>query len=156
MGAQRMTRRFETLEIYREMNCGWVTFNRPKVMNAFDRRQWTELDAALADLEQDEDIRCVVLRGSGGNFSSGYDLPAALAELAGVSAEGVREHIRPGNQACWRVWRFRKPVPVANSVIEKKHGVSGQSALPSAACSRSFQPSFRAFPAAFAAEASSN
>ncbi len=44
-------------------------------------------------------------------------------------------------------------VPVANSVAEKKHGVSGQSVLPSAACSRSCQPSFRAFPAAFAAEA---
>jgi len=108
-----MTRGFETLEIYRDKDCGWVTFCQPKVMNAFDRRQWTELDEALADLERDEAIRCVVLRGSGGNFSSGYDLPAALAELAGVSAEGVREHIRPGNQACWRVWRFRKPVIAA-------------------------------------------
>ena len=47
-------------------------------------------------------------------------------------------------------------VPVANSVAEKKHGVSGQSILPSAACSRSCQPSFRAFPAAFAAEAFSS
>jgi hypothetical protein len=92
-----MTRGFETLEIYREMDCGWVTFSRPKVMNAFDRRQWTELNEALADFEQDEAIRCVVLRGSGGNFSSGYDLPAALAELAGVAAPGQIE-------SCVRRW----------------------------------------------------
>ena len=61
-------------------------------MNAFNRRQWTELNEALAHFEQDDETRCVVLRGAGGNFSSGYDLPAALDELEGAGAEGGRIH----------------------------------------------------------------
>jgi enoyl-CoA hydratase len=108
-----MGKQFTTLDIRRAEGTCWISFNRPKVMNAFDRTQWLELNEALADAEEDETIRCVVLRGAGGNFSSGYDLPAALDELDGVPADGVRAHIRPGNQACWRVWHFKKPVIAA-------------------------------------------
>src|SRR5689334_2443409 len=104
---------FETLRIQRDGGCGWIVFDRPRVMNAFNRRQWTELNEALAHFEQDDEVRSVVLRGSGGNFSSGYDLPAALDELEGAGAEGTREHIRPGNEACWRVRRYRKPTIAA-------------------------------------------
>jgi enoyl-CoA hydratase len=104
---------FGTLRVQRDGGCGWIVFNRPRVMNAFNRRQWTELNEALAHFEQDDETRCVVLRGSGGNFSSGYDLPAALDELEGAGAEGAREHIRPGNEACWRVWQYRKPTIAA-------------------------------------------
>ena len=104
---------FETLRVQRDSGCGWIVFNRPLKMNAFNRRQWTELNEALAHFEQDNEIRSVALRGSGGNFSTGYDLPAALDELEGTGAEGVREHIRPGNEACWQVWRYRKPTIAA-------------------------------------------
>lgn len=104
---------FETLRIQRDGGCGWIVFDRPRVMNAFNRRQWTELNEALAHFEQDDEVRSIVLRGRGGNFSSGYDLPAALDELEGAGAEGTREHIRPGNEACWRVWRYRKPTIAA-------------------------------------------
>jgi enoyl-CoA hydratase len=78
-------------------------------MNAFDRHQWAELNEALAECEKDSKVRCVVPHGNGGSYSSGYDLPAALDDLADASAEGLQDYIRPGSQACWRVWRFRKP-----------------------------------------------
>ena len=108
-----MAQEYETLTVTREGKCGWVRFNRPKVMNAFDRRQWLELNRALVQLEADDGVCAIVLCGSGGNFSSGYDLPAALDELDGAGEGGVREHIRPGNEACWRVWRCSKPTMAA-------------------------------------------
>lgn len=104
---------FETLRVQREGGCGWIVFNRPRKMNAFNRQQWTELNEALDHFDRDDETRCIALRGSGGNFSSGYDLPAALDELEGTGADGAREHIRPGNDACWKVWRSRKPTIAA-------------------------------------------
>jgi enoyl-CoA hydratase/carnithine racemase len=68
-----MAKQFTTLDIRRAEGTCWISFIRPKVMNAFNRTQWLELNEALADSERDETIRCVVLRGAGGNFSSGYD-----------------------------------------------------------------------------------
>ncbi len=108
-----MTKTWAALEIRREESICWIRLHRPLVMNAFDRTQWAELNEALAESERDDRVRCVAIRGSGGNFSSGYDLPAALDELGGASADGVRDHIRPGNDACWRVWNFKKPVIAA-------------------------------------------
>ena len=104
---------FDTLRLQRNGGCGWIVFNRPRKMNAFNRQQWIELNEALDHFDRDDETRCIALRGAGGNFSTGYDLPAALDELEGTGAEGAREHIRPGNEACWKVWRSRKPTIAA-------------------------------------------
>lgn len=91
----------------------WIVFSRPKVVNAFDAAQWTELTAALRQAEGDERVRCIALRGEGRNFSAGYDLPAAMDELADAAPDDVRAHIGRGNQACWTVWNLKKPVIAA-------------------------------------------
>lgn len=52
-----------------------VTLNRPSRMNAFTRAMWGELASALAELSRAADVRCVVLRGAGGEaFSAGADI----------------------------------------------------------------------------------
>jgi 2-(1,2-epoxy-1,2-dihydrophenyl)acetyl-CoA isomerase len=52
----------------------FVTFNRPEWRNALNRMVAQDLRHALHRLEFDETVRCVVLRGAGGNFTSGTDL----------------------------------------------------------------------------------
>jgi len=57
-----------------------ITMNRPKFRNALSYRLLDEIDAAFTLAGSDKAVRCVVIRGSGGNFSSGHDLgtPEAL------------------------------------------------------------------------------
>ena len=51
-----------------------ITLNRPEYKNAQSYRMLDEIDAAFAKAEHDPDVRVIVVRGSGGNFSSGHDL----------------------------------------------------------------------------------
>ena len=66
-----------------------ITLNRPKFRNALGYRMLDEIDAAFALAGSDMSIRVVLLRGAGGNFSSGHDLgtPEALAYRAALGAE---------------------------------------------------------------------
>jgi 2-(1,2-epoxy-1,2-dihydrophenyl)acetyl-CoA isomerase len=54
-------------------NTLFITLNRPDVMNAFNTEMLMELQSAFKEAESD-DIRCVVLTGSGKGFCSGQDL----------------------------------------------------------------------------------
>ena len=60
-----------------------VVLNRPEKRNAMNHALLLELRDALREAANENDVRCVVLRGEGADFSAGID----LAEL-GSSAQG--------------------------------------------------------------------
>jgi enoyl-CoA hydratase len=66
-----------------------ITLNRPNYRNALGYRMLDEIDAAFTQAGADKSVRVVVIRGAGGNFSSGHDLgtPEALAYKAALGAE---------------------------------------------------------------------
>ncbi|HWA90800.1 MAG TPA: enoyl-CoA hydratase-related protein [Rhizomicrobium sp.] len=51
-----------------------ITLNLPQYKNAQGYRMLDEIDAAFELARADKSVRVVVLRGAGGNFSSGHDL----------------------------------------------------------------------------------
>lgn len=52
-----------------------ITINRPAKMNALNRTVLSELATTTTWAEQDENVKCIVLRGAGGRaFSAGVDL----------------------------------------------------------------------------------
>ncbi len=51
-----------------------VLLNRPDKRNALTLGMWRALEQAFNALEQDESLRCIVVRGAGGNFAAGADL----------------------------------------------------------------------------------
>jgi enoyl-CoA hydratase len=51
-----------------------LLLNRPDKRNALTLGMWRELEQAFISLEQDELVRCIVVRGAGGNFAAGADL----------------------------------------------------------------------------------
>jgi 2-(1,2-epoxy-1,2-dihydrophenyl)acetyl-CoA isomerase len=55
-----------------------LTFNRPDKRNAIDGAVLEGLDAGLGRARRDPEIRVLVLRGAGGYFSAGIDLPYAM------------------------------------------------------------------------------
>ncbi|MCH2220340.1 MAG: enoyl-CoA hydratase/isomerase family protein [Dechloromonas sp.] len=65
---------FTTLEIQLNGPVATVWMNRPDLHNAFDETLITELTAAFMALDDDADIRAVVLAGRGKSFSAGADL----------------------------------------------------------------------------------
>lgn len=52
----------------------YITFNRPEKRNALTYAAFDRMMHCIADAEQDDDIRVIVLTGAGGHFSAGHDL----------------------------------------------------------------------------------
>ncbi|SVE02323.1 uncharacterized protein METZ01_LOCUS455177, partial [marine metagenome] len=67
-----------------------LTLNRPKVLNAINGPLSEQLFDELATVENDARIRCVVIRGAGGNFMAGGDLKLFHGELDRESDERRR------------------------------------------------------------------
>jgi methylglutaconyl-CoA hydratase len=65
---------FVTLEIELNGPVATIWMNRPDLHNAFDETLITELTAACIALDEDQDIRVVILAGRGKSFSAGADL----------------------------------------------------------------------------------
>jgi enoyl-CoA hydratase len=54
--------------------CAWITLNRPAKRNALSEPLMELLSQRLWEADEDNRVRCVVLRAAGPDFSSGYDL----------------------------------------------------------------------------------
>jgi enoyl-CoA hydratase/carnithine racemase len=104
---------YETIEIRDIEQTRWIILNRPKVYNALNLPLYREIRAAALQAEADEAVRCVVLRGAGGNFSAGNDLTAARSKAFASTYSGPRGFITVGNETCWTIWRLKKPVIAA-------------------------------------------
>jgi enoyl-CoA hydratase/carnithine racemase len=65
-----------------------LTLNRPERKNAFDETMWREARDALADAQDDDAVRCVVVTGAGDAFSAGQDLGQMAAPVAGDEGPG--------------------------------------------------------------------
>ncbi|HSV68842.1 MAG TPA: enoyl-CoA hydratase [Methylibium sp.] len=75
---------FEHLLIERRgdapLAAGWITLNRPKVLNALNDALMDELGEALTAFDADESIGCIVITGSERAFAAGADV-AAMATM---------------------------------------------------------------------------
>jgi enoyl-CoA hydratase/carnithine racemase len=92
---------------------GYVTLDRPDVLNAMDRRMHHELGVVWDDIEADDDVRVVVLTGAGDRaFSVGMDLKelTRLNGQAPPSTFGSRG--QPGWPRLTERFSFAKPVVV--------------------------------------------
>lgn len=65
---------FNTLEIELAGQVATIWMSRPDLHNAFDETLIAELTAACIALDDDQDIRVVILAGRGKSFSAGADL----------------------------------------------------------------------------------
>ena len=65
----------KTVVVERDGAIATVVLNRPEKLNAINKPMWQELGAAIAVLSDDDEVRCVVLRGAGGKaFAPGADI----------------------------------------------------------------------------------
>jgi len=67
-----------------------ITLNRPEKKNAISVTMQEELERALWDADNDTRVHCVILKGSGSDFCSGYDMTQyeSAAEVANQFKRG--------------------------------------------------------------------
>jgi len=66
----------------RDGDIATVTLNRPDRLNALDAATWAKLAETVEGLSADETLRCIVIRGAGGNFAAGADIQSFERERA--------------------------------------------------------------------------
>ena len=92
-----------------------ITLNRPGYRNAQGYRMLDEIDAAFELAKADRDVRVVVVRGTGGSFSTGHDLgtPEGMAYREALGAQPgieVYDQFKKYNLDLLLKWRnFPKP-----------------------------------------------
>jgi len=88
----------------------YVTLNRPKVLNALNRRTWEDLRTVFEDVQADAAVRGAILTGAGDKaFIAGAD----IGELAQVSAVEAKTSSSFGQAVLDLIENLWKPVIAA-------------------------------------------
>jgi 2-(1,2-epoxy-1,2-dihydrophenyl)acetyl-CoA isomerase len=66
--------KYETLKIKTKNKIEYITLNRPERLNSFDIKLGNELYNALKKISKDNNIRAVVIKGTGKGFCGGGDI----------------------------------------------------------------------------------
>lgn len=91
-----------------------VTFDRPDKLNALTFDVYADLRDLLGETEHREDIRVLVLTGTGRGFCSGGDVDEIIAPLLEMDARGLLEFTRMTGAVVERIRRL--PIPVIAAV----------------------------------------
>ena len=107
--------------IEREEGVMVITMNRPKRLNALSGAMLVRMLDAYSEASQDDNTRCIIVTGSGGNFSSGADLKAMSGMEGdpdpGFTAEELQKRMAEdpdlAYKALLRHYRPTKPIIAA-------------------------------------------
>ncbi len=97
----------------RDHNIGWIRINRPDRLNSFSGTMREDLAAALAQLESDAEIRCIILTGVGRAFSTGGDVSFMKELIHSNDAVTFEALVRAGATVAQRIAELNKPVIAA-------------------------------------------
>jgi enoyl-CoA hydratase len=97
---------YENLLYEKRDRIGFITFNRPKVLNALNRKTMEELNQILIGAREDEDVRVLILTGAGEkSFVAGAD----ISELAVQTPVSGKETALFGQSVLHRLEALGKP-----------------------------------------------
>ncbi len=99
----------KTLRVYEENQVAYVSINRPPA-NALASDLLEDLSVMFDSIEENDDVRAVVLYGEGKFFSAGAD----IKEFTTVTSEGDFSTLsKKGQDLFERIEQFKKPVIAA-------------------------------------------
>ena len=100
-----------SIELKIEHNIAYITLNRPEVFNSFNREMALTLQDTLEVCEKDDEVRAIVLTGSGKAFCAGQDLKEVTSpELNPGFKKILEEHYNP---IILRIRNIEKPIIAA-------------------------------------------
>jgi len=97
---------FETILIEKKDQIGIITLNRPQKFNTFSTQLAEELNAALRQLDEDLEVRVVIIKGAGKVFSTGID----VSEFYGKTPSEYHRWLTLMDQMHFTIASMGKPV----------------------------------------------
>jgi enoyl-CoA hydratase len=98
---------YENIVVEKRDSIGYVTVNRPKVMNALSIATVKELIEAFEDLKADGGVKVVILTGAGEKaFVAGAD----IGEFQTLGPDGARDYAKRGQKLLFLMENLGKPV----------------------------------------------
>ena len=97
---------FNTIIVDQKVHVGIITLNRPDHLNTFSSEMAMELNKALTDLENDNEIRVIIIKGAGKSFCAGID----ISEFFEKSLKEYRKWIGLMEQMAHAIASMKKPV----------------------------------------------
>jgi 2-(1,2-epoxy-1,2-dihydrophenyl)acetyl-CoA isomerase len=102
---------YETILVDKGGGVAIISLNRPKVLNAFNGALHAEIYDALNDAAEDDEVRCIVLRGEGRGFSAGADLAEVIEGDDSPEGPDLGEYLRETySRLVTRMVKTEKPV----------------------------------------------
>lgn len=101
---------FKNIILQKKERMATLLINRPQVMNALNQETLTELEIAVKDIEQDNNIDVWILTGAGEkSFVAGAD----IAQMQSFSATQARQFSLLGQKVFHQIESMEKPVIAA-------------------------------------------
>ena len=97
---------YETIIIEKKDLVGIITLNRPQKFNTFSTQLAEELNAALCQLDEDVEVRVVIIKGAGKVFSTGID----VSEFHGKTPSEYQGWLTLMDQMYFTIASIGKPV----------------------------------------------
>jgi len=83
--------KYETIDVFKEKDVVTVQLNRPELHNAMNEKLMKELTSCFKELCQDDNIRIIILTGSGKSFCAGADLNWMKSMVRYSKEENIRD-----------------------------------------------------------------
>jgi enoyl-CoA hydratase len=101
---------YQTLLFEKKDGIGTVTLNRPEALNALNSDVYNELYDVFEKIENDEEVRVVILTGSGDRaFAAGSD----VVEMANMNTLEIQKFMATIRKASDRIYTLTKPTIAA-------------------------------------------
>jgi enoyl-CoA hydratase len=85
---------YEYYRVEKKAPLAWVYLNRPEKKNAMHPPAWTESIPIFKELDEDDDIRAIIIASTSENFCAGIDLLGMIPELPEIMEEEQKGGIK--------------------------------------------------------------
>lgn len=90
-----------------------IKFNRPGQLNSLDLQFCKEFLEAIKDVEQDDDVKALIITGTGKGFCAGGDINMLVEAMANQSPMTIRENLKIVGTPILLLKELNKPVIAA-------------------------------------------
>jgi 2-(1,2-epoxy-1,2-dihydrophenyl)acetyl-CoA isomerase len=117
---------YETMELVKQEQIAVLTLNRPDRLNAISPQMWWDLARAMEEIQEDDEVRVMVLTGRGRGFCAGADVAETLTlAMSGKAPPRTKEQLKePVGIAGLRLAKIRKPTLAAVNGVAAGMGFS--------------------------------